>query len=104
MPSHDVAEFDAQAWLESTLGRLVGHPERLVVVMQFAMGGTVFRVSTAPGDERFILGRRGATINALRTVLSAMGGRAERRYTLEMEGASRSIGPSNRSVRYRMQN
>lgn len=51
----------------------------------------IFEVTVAPDDVRRLIGRKGRTADAVREILTNLGGKAGRRYMLEIvEPATRS--------------
>lgn len=65
---------------------LVAEPRR-VSVTERAQGGTVvLSLAVAPEDRGKVIGRRGGTATALRTVLDAVGRRRGSRLQLEIVG------------------
>lgn len=58
-----------QAWLEFVVKRLVSRPNE-VTVTPVAQGGTThYELRVAPSDVGKLVGKHGATIKALRTLL-----------------------------------
>ncbi len=63
---------------------LVEAPERVSVQEHVEGGVSVLELDVAPGDRGRVIGRRGRTAEALRTVLEAVGRRHGRRCELEI--------------------
>jgi uncharacterized protein len=63
---------------------LVEEPERVLVEERVEGGVSVLELEVAPGDRGRVIGRRGRTADALRTVLEAVGRRRGRRCELEI--------------------
>lgn len=70
--------------LESLLRRMVDHPEQVVVSAVPMRRATVFEVATAPPDLGKVIGRRGRTARALRTLLDCRGDAEGAQYGLEI--------------------
>ena len=63
---------------------LVDHPEQ-VSVREIESGNTViYELLVSKGDIGRVIGKRGRTVNAIRTLLSAASGKARKRYMLEI--------------------
>ncbi len=63
---------------------LVEAPESVFVEEREEGGVSVLELEVAPGDRGRVIGRRGRTADALRTVLEAVGRRRGRRCELEI--------------------
>ena len=63
---------------------LVEEPERVLVQERVEGEISVLELEVAPGDRGRVIGRRGRTADALRTVLDAVGRRRGRRCELEI--------------------
>ncbi|MCP5517700.1 MAG: KH domain-containing protein [Verrucomicrobiales bacterium] len=73
-----------QDWLEFVVTGLVDHPGD-VVVSQVEQGDTVvYELRLHPDDVGKIIGRRGATINALRALVQVGGSRRGERATVDV--------------------
>lgn len=70
---------------------LVEHPEEVQVAERVQEGEIRFRLIVHPDDVRHVIGRRGRTIQAIRTVVAAAAAQPGRRIFLE-------IGKSDESV------
>lgn len=63
---------------------LVDHPEQ-VSVREIESGNTViYELLVSRDDIGRVIGKRGRTVNAIRTLLSATSGKARKRYMLEI--------------------
>ena len=60
-----------QSFLEYIVKGLVEHPEQVTVPPVERAGATIYELRLAPGDVGRIIGRQGATINAIRSLLQA---------------------------------
>jgi len=63
---------------------LVDHPQQVQVSEVEGDGETLFEVRLAPDDQGKVIGRRGRTVGALRSLLRARGQREGKRYGLEI--------------------
>ena len=60
-----------QSFLEYIVKGLVEHPDQVTVTPMERAGATIYELRLAPGDVGRIIGRQGATINAIRSLLQA---------------------------------
>jgi uncharacterized protein len=72
---------DVRTLLEGIVKSLVDAPEAVSVEQ---VDGDVLELTVAPNEVGKVIGRQGRTARALRTLLSAVGIRAHKRYTLEI--------------------
>ena len=72
---------DVRMLLEGIVKSLVDAPEAVSVEQ---VDGDVLELTVAPNEVGKVIGRQGRTARALRTLLSAVGIRAHKRYTLEI--------------------
>jgi len=63
---------------------LVDQPDLIEVTALEGQVSTVIEVKTGPGDMGKLVGKRGRTADAMRTLLVAFGGRYKRRFILEV--------------------
>jgi uncharacterized protein len=71
-----VTTGDLATWLALVVRPLVTKAESVAVVEAYRCDAQlVLQVSVAPGDRGRLVGRNGATINGLRAVAAAVGGR-----------------------------
>jgi predicted RNA-binding protein YlqC (UPF0109 family) len=63
---------------------LVDDPSQVQVTQIRAEYMTMYELRVAPGDVGLVIGRRGRTISAIRTVLRSAAGRLGRRVSLEI--------------------
>lgn len=73
-----------KALLEYLARGIVGAPERVVVRERDIRGVQTLHLQVAQEDAGRVIGRRGATAAALRTVLSALAQRSGERVDLEI--------------------
>jgi predicted RNA-binding protein YlqC (UPF0109 family) len=72
---------DVRALIEGIVKSLVDAPEAVSVEQ---VDNDVLELTVAPNEVGKVIGRQGRTARALRTVLGAVGIRAQKRYTLEI--------------------
>ena len=72
---------DVRVLIEGIVKSLVDAPEAVSVKQ---VDGDVLELTVAPNEVGKVIGRQGRTARALRTLLSAVGIRAHKRYTLEI--------------------
>jgi hypothetical protein len=72
---------DVRVLIEQIAKWIVDAPEEVFVEQ---LEDDVLEMEVAEGDVGKVIGRQGRTVRALRTLLSAAGVRARRRYTLEV--------------------
>lgn len=71
-----------RGWLESTVRALVDAPDAVSVGAVDGDRTTILEVEVAPPDVRRIVGRKGRTADAIRSILLGIGGKAQRRFVL----------------------
>jgi predicted RNA-binding protein YlqC (UPF0109 family) len=72
---------DVRMLIEGIVKSLVDAPEAVSVEQ---VDGDVLELTVAPNEVGKVIGRQGRTARALRTLLGAVGVRADKRYTLEI--------------------
>jgi predicted RNA-binding protein YlqC (UPF0109 family) len=72
---------DVRTLIEGIVKALVDAPEAVSIEQ---VEGDVLELTVAPNEVGKVIGRQGRTARALRTLLSAAGVRAHKRYTLEI--------------------
>ena len=73
-----------QAFIEYVVKRLVNHPDEVHVEVEDRAGVQAYRLHLAPGDAGKIIGRRGSTIQAIRSLLQVGAQKTGARCTLEL--------------------
>ncbi|MCC6234142.1 MAG: KH domain-containing protein [Verrucomicrobiales bacterium] len=73
-----------QAFLEIVIKGMVQHPDAVRITANERRGETVFEVHVHPIDMGRLVGRRGNTINAIRTLLSAGAAHKGQRCSVEL--------------------
>ena len=77
--------------LETLTRELVDEPDRVFVTERSADGTTLLQLGVAPEDRGYVIGKRGRTVDALRTVLDAVAGRNGGRCRLEIVDHERPL-------------
>jgi predicted RNA-binding protein YlqC (UPF0109 family) len=75
---------DVKGLLEHVTKALVDAPDQVSVNQVDEDGETVLELTVAESDLGKVIGKSGRTARALRTLLSAAGFKAHKRYTLEI--------------------
>lgn len=73
-----------QAFLEFVVQRLVNNPDSVQIEVSEQSGATVYGVRVSGSDMGKVIGRKGATVNALRSVVQAGGAKSGRRCSVEL--------------------
>ncbi|MBI5816089.1 MAG: KH domain-containing protein [Nitrospinae bacterium] len=73
-----------KALIEHVAQALVDHPEQVSVAEEEADDTTSIKLSVAPDDLGKVIGRRGRTASAMRTILAATAARKNVRAVLEI--------------------
>ncbi len=74
----------AQNTLEKLVKALVEHPEEVVVTPIEGEGTIVFGVQVNPEDAGKIIGKKGKTINALRTIIRSSANTGTKKVIMEL--------------------
>lgn len=70
--------------LELMVKELVDHPDSVSIEMIEGTRAIIFEVTLEPDDIRRVIGKHGRIADALRDLLTSYGGKARRRYSLEI--------------------
>ena len=81
-----------QAWLEFVAKGLVDHPGRIAVTVVEQDGNTHYKLAAAAQDVGKLVGRQGATIKAIRTLLQVGGAKQGRRCSVDVVEAGPAEG------------
>jgi len=73
-----------KALVEHMAKALVDSPDEVSVTEKEGEDGAVLELRLAPGDVGRVVGKSGRTARSLRTILTAAGVKANKRYTLEI--------------------
>jgi predicted RNA-binding protein YlqC (UPF0109 family) len=74
----------AQNTLEQLVKALVEHPDEVVVTPIEGEGTVVFEVQVNPEDTGKIIGKKGRTINALRTIIRSSANTGTKKVIMEL--------------------
>jgi hypothetical protein len=80
--SGDVIEV--KALVEAIVRALVDHPEQVVVNEVEGTHSCVLELTVAPDDVGKVIGKKGIHADAIRRIVHAVGGKAKKRYVLEI--------------------
>jgi hypothetical protein len=70
--------------VEAIAKALVDHPESVHVSVVAGEQITIFELRTHQDDLGKVIGRHGRTVDAIRTILNAVGVKLKKRFTLEI--------------------
>jgi len=73
-----------QSTLEKLLKALVEYPEEVVVTPIEGDGTVVFEVQVNPEDSGKVIGKKGRTINALRTIIRSSANTGTKKVIMEL--------------------
>lgn len=76
--------IDVVSFLEYVVGALVNSPGEVQISQSLDERGVLLELTVAPEDVGWIIGKKGATAQSLRTLLRALGVRNEARYSLKI--------------------
>jgi hypothetical protein len=76
--------MEIRALAEYIVKALVDYPEQVVVTETKGISTTVLELGVHEADIGKVIGKKGVTITALRTILSAAAGKAKRSIFLEL--------------------
>ncbi len=71
-------------WIEAIVRELVDNPDQVQVTEVDGERTTVFELRVGPGDLGKVIGKRGKTAGAIRTLLSAASAKKGKRAMLEI--------------------
>jgi len=77
-------EVAMKALVELMAKYLVDNPEEVVVTVADGEKTSVFELRVAASDIGKVVGKRGNTAHAMRTIMSAAGTKLDRRFVLEI--------------------
>lgn len=90
-------EGDDKQFLESIVKTIVAHPDDVKVDREIDERGVLLTLNINPEDMGFVIGRRGQTAQAIRTLLKIVGAKNNARVNLkiaEPEGSQRPERPA----------
>lgn len=74
----------AQTMLDQLIKALVEHPDEVVITPIEGDGTIVFEVQVNPEDAGKIIGKKGKTINALRTIIRSSANTGTKKVIMEL--------------------
>ncbi|WKZ24963.1 MAG: KH domain-containing protein [Patescibacteria group bacterium] len=83
-------------FLESIVKTIVGHPEDVVVERTVDEMGVLLTLKINPEDMGYVIGRRGQTAQAIRTLLKIVGAKNNARVNLKIYEPEGSVRPPRR--------
>ena len=88
-----MADYKDKEFLEMVVKSIVAHPESVVVDRTVDEMGVLLTLKLDPSDMGYVIGRKGQTAQAIRTLLKIIGAKNNARVNLkiyEPEGSKRS--------------
>jgi len=82
-----------QAFLESVVKAIVGKPEAVKVDRTVDERGVLLTLDLDPSDMGYVIGRRGQTARAIRTLLKIVGAKNNARVNLKINEPEGGRGP-----------
>lgn len=83
--SVEICAEDLSAWITQTLGLLVDDATAIEVDTQAGRSVVMFEIHVGPEDLCRVLGKGGATIDAIRLILQKTSGRTGKRYLVYVD-------------------
>ena len=83
----DPKDVPVSQLLHNIVNALVDLLEFVIIKTHVAEDGIAFAIEVRPDDRGKIIGRQGRNAKSLRTILSAVGSKLHRRYTIEVDEA-----------------
>ena len=83
----DPSDIPISKLLHKIVSALVDRPEFVIIKTHVAEDGMAFAIEVHPDDTEKLIGRQGRNAKSLRTILSAVGSKLHRRYTIEVDEA-----------------
>lgn len=84
---------DDQAFVESVVKAIVGHPEDVSTDRTVDERGVLVKLKINPSDMGYVIGRKGQTARAIRTLLKIVGAKNNARVGLQIEEPEGGRGP-----------
>lgn len=83
-------------FLETIIAAIVGKPEAVSVERTVDERGVLLTLKIDPSDMGFVIGRRGQTAQAIRTLLKVVGARNNSRVNLKIYDPNNGVRPERR--------
>jgi len=96
-----MADYKDKEFLEVVVKSIVAHPESVVVDRTVDEMGVLLTLKLDPSDMGYVIGRKGQTAQAIRTLLKIIGAKNNARVNLkiyEPEGAKRGHSMIDQSM------
>lgn len=91
-----MSETQDKDFLETVVKAIVGHPEKVEVDRTVDEMGVLLTLKTDPEDMGYVIGRRGQTAQAIRTLLKIIGAKNNARVNLKIYEPEGSVKPPRR--------
>ena len=83
----DPKDVPVSQLLHNIVNALVDLPEFVIIKTHVTEDAMAFAIEVHPDDRGKLIGRQGRNAKSLRTILSAVGSKLHRRYTIEVDEA-----------------
>lgn len=83
-PSRSVSLEDLEGFVEFVAKALVDYPDEVKVVSESSRDGKIIKIICRAGDRGKIIGKKGKTIMALRSLVAGAAGRSRERISVEV--------------------
>lgn len=80
----DLQEMSIEKLLALAVMKVVDFTDEVQFTITEAKSTTMIEILVNDQDKPKLIGKQGKTMNAIRTLISAMGGKARRRYSVEL--------------------
>lgn len=87
-----------QAFVESVVRAIVTHPEDVSTDRTVDERGVLIKLKINPSDMGYVIGRKGQTARAIRTLLKAVGAKNNARVGLQIEEPIGGRGPRSSDI------
>lgn len=91
-----MSDIQDKDFLETIVKAIVGHPDKVEVDRTVDEMGVLLTLKTDPEDMGYVIGRRGQTAQAIRTLLKIVGAKNNARVNLKIYEPEGSIKPPRR--------
>ena len=76
--------MEVRELVEAIVKALVDRPDEVVITEVSGAHSCVLELQVAPGDVGKVIGKKGVHADAIRRIVSAVGGKKKKRYVLEI--------------------
>ncbi|HRH33281.1 MAG TPA: KH domain-containing protein [bacterium] len=91
-----MSDMQDKDFLEMIVKAIVGHPDKVSVDRTVDEMGVLLTLKTDPEDMGYVIGRRGQTAQAIRTLLKIVGAKNNARVNLKIYEPEGSVKPPRR--------